>query len=280
MRRLVAQTREDVEVVVVDDGSTDATPELLRELERDGVVHIGNPGRGVSDARNAGARASTGDALAFLDDDDEVGPDWADLLTAPLVEEDVVLVCAGSVHRRPDGSNEVHPVRDLGPVFGNHRGQFDTGTYAVRRDVFDQAGGFASGLASGEHHELGLRLLDVVDAGGLHVALVDEPIVTIVQRPSTHRASSRAQHQYDSAQFMLTNHGHRLVKSPRLHGDYLAIAGVNAARLGQYGEARRMLRRAIRVDPRFAKHYARLVLACVPPLGRRVWRSAEFSQTG
>ena len=58
------------EVLVVDNGSTDGTPELLRPLEADGRVRVVHePTPGATRARNAGARAARGDVVSFIDDD-------------------------------------------------------------------------------------------------------------------------------------------------------------------------------------------------------------------
>jgi hypothetical protein len=69
----------------------------------------------------------------------------------------------------------------------------------------------------------------------------------------------------------LHQHGNTLRKKPQAYANYCAVAGVNAAQLGKYGEARRFLLTAVWVYPWYWKHYSRLFLALVPPLARRVW---------
>src|SRR5262245_24730960 len=66
---VLAQTLPPLEIIVVDDGSTDDTPERLAPY-LDRIVFLGQENRGVSAARNAGIQAARGNLIAFLDSDD------------------------------------------------------------------------------------------------------------------------------------------------------------------------------------------------------------------
>jgi glycosyltransferase involved in cell wall biosynthesis len=70
-----AQIHRAYELIVVDDGSSDETPSLLRRLEATGVRCLRQPNRGVAVARNQGVQAARGELIAFLDDDDLWLPD-------------------------------------------------------------------------------------------------------------------------------------------------------------------------------------------------------------
>ncbi len=78
----LAQTWEDIEVVVVDDGSTDDTLPLCRAIagENEKVRIIHSQEEGVSAARNRGIAAAGGDFITFLDADDTLEPDMVSVL--------------------------------------------------------------------------------------------------------------------------------------------------------------------------------------------------------
>lgn len=69
-----AQTFTDFEVIVVNDGSTDNGPEIVRQIQDPRIHIIDQPNAGVSVARNKGIQESRGDFIAFLDADDEWKP--------------------------------------------------------------------------------------------------------------------------------------------------------------------------------------------------------------
>ncbi|HEY3731877.1 MAG TPA: glycosyltransferase [Steroidobacteraceae bacterium] len=75
LRSVAAQSFDDYEVIVVDDASTDGTPELLQAVRSERCHLIRNEIRlGVSAARNRGVQAATGQWIVFLDDDDHLIP--------------------------------------------------------------------------------------------------------------------------------------------------------------------------------------------------------------
>ena len=71
---VLRQSEPPLEIIVVDDGSTDTTPQALKEYGEK-IKYIRQEHRGVSAARNRGIREARGDWLAFLDSDDEWLPD-------------------------------------------------------------------------------------------------------------------------------------------------------------------------------------------------------------
>jgi glycosyltransferase involved in cell wall biosynthesis len=79
-----AQTFGDFELIVVDNGSTDRTPEILRSVNDPRLKILALSERGVSRARNLGLREARGAFIAFLDADDEWAPDFIEKMIVRL----------------------------------------------------------------------------------------------------------------------------------------------------------------------------------------------------
>lgn len=106
---VVDQTFGDWELIIVDDGSTDATAQICDELarsdERINVLHTSNGG--VSSARNAGMALAAGDYIAFLDSDDWLEPQAYEKMLSLTDSMATTTVACGNRLAYPDGSSAV-----------------------------------------------------------------------------------------------------------------------------------------------------------------------------
>lgn len=94
---ILAQTYQNLEIILVDDGARDASGRICDEYAakdtRIRVIHKENGG--LSSARNAGIDAARGEYLAFVDSDDWIEPDTYQHMLERMVQYGVKLVCAG-----------------------------------------------------------------------------------------------------------------------------------------------------------------------------------------
>jgi mycofactocin system glycosyltransferase len=166
VKRTVDGVPAGVAVVVVDDAS--AMPLVDGISPRDGlsVLRLLRQS-GAAAARNAGAAATTGDVLAFVDADVELAPGWLDRLSGHFAHPDVVAV-APRIRSRPSaGMVDVLErdlcALDLGPDSGEVRrgariSYLPSTVLLVRRSAFEAVGGFDEALTIGEDVDLVWRL--------------------------------------------------------------------------------------------------------------------------
>ena len=269
---VLAEAVDDLELVIVDDGSTDGTAEVLGRLHDRRVRVVHRPNGGLSAARNSGLAAARGDWVVFLDDDDIPAPGWLAALTAWADDDAVGIACVGARFVDERGRETGHRIPSaLGPVFGDVSGSYLAGTFAVRRDVVAAAGGYIDGLGASHQFELFLRLVEQARTRGLGVAVDPAPLLDVERRPPTGRPLNNPRLLMDASRWVLARHASPFRRDHRLRADCESIAGANAARLGDWRTARRYLARSLRSDPLSLPRAGRLALALVPPAGRRVW---------
>ena len=146
---VLAQTCPAREVIIIDDGSTDNSAEVARSFG-DRVRFVEQENQGVCAARNNGARLATGDVLAFLDSDDLWLPRKLERQAAAFeADPEVGLVSCGIRYFNPRGETIVEYAEGKSgwcakdillyrePVLNT-----TASAIAVRRDVFERAGGF------------------------------------------------------------------------------------------------------------------------------------------
>ncbi|HEX7122725.1 MAG TPA: glycosyltransferase family A protein [Gemmatimonadaceae bacterium] len=166
---VLAQSMADLELIVVDDGSTDRTPEICAAFAAaDSRVRVlrCDSGGNVAAARNAGLALCRGEFVAFNDDDTVWEGDKLTRVLEAFSSNDVGLVYSAMESREGDGT-----IRIQGAAFPNDktRGAWSCGTpmVVVRRAVLDQVGPFDVDLPRMEDFELWVRVL----SRSRHVAL-------------------------------------------------------------------------------------------------------------
>ena len=155
------QSYPRVEVIVVDDGSTDRSSEIAQQFP---VRYIRQPNRGLTASRNLGVRESRGSYIVFLDADDRLKPDAIEAGLRVLAGRPECAMAVGDhLFISEDGSHLANSRKEY--LASSHyeallRSNFIEMISSVlfRRQVLDEVGGFNTELRVAEDYELYLRI--------------------------------------------------------------------------------------------------------------------------
>jgi glycosyltransferase involved in cell wall biosynthesis len=151
----------EIEIIVIDDGSTDSTPDILQLYP---VRYFRSSGQGASAARNRGIAEAHGDFISFLDDDDiwtphnlisqmkmfEIHPNYGAICSQMVLADQDLNPCAGPFPMPPLPS---------GWIFNELFGHIPVaGTLLIRNSVLQAVGGFDITLHGAEDWDLALRI--------------------------------------------------------------------------------------------------------------------------
>ncbi len=163
IQSVLDQTYKDIEVIVVDDGSTDWTHELLESQRGEIVALFHEKNRGPAAARNTGIAASKAPLIAFLDSDDYWLPRKLEVQVRFFTEHPEAVACQTEeiwvrrgkrvnprkIHKKPSGHMFVPSLRLC---------LISPSAVMIKKEILDQIGWFDETLPACEDYDLWLRL--------------------------------------------------------------------------------------------------------------------------
>ncbi len=253
VRSVLAQDYDPLEVIVVDDGSSDATADIATGLGDPRVRVLRNAATmGAAEARNIGIRAAAGDIVAFQDADDE----W---LPGKLTSQ-VALLCADNRHGfvacgaeliAPDGRNlgalyqgQAPPPGDMAWRALLARNTIATPSVVVWRSELEALGGFNPALRIAEDQDMWIRL-----AMRRHLGYLDATLVRVHITPNSLSGVAMRRSYQDQLRYTLpmVQQYVALKRQSLSQRELRAIMGERWGRLGRAAYSDRCYRDGLRM---------------------------------
>lgn len=255
----LAQTLTAIEVIVVDDGSTDETQSMLSKY-KGRINYIYQHNQGLSAARNTGFRAAQGDYLLFLDADDLIPANKLELQSLYLrTRPDRGLVYSGWQYIDENGMQE------FGEMRPNKQGKvlkdllrrdffFPCGAALTRRECFDRVGLFDEALKAAEDMDMWVRIA----AAGFTFGYVNEILFSyrIVKGSMSRNIANQFKNEYARLdKFFATPGLSDEIKAikPEAYAAILYEYGAKYYRLGEVELAKEHIRKALAMCPTLAQ---------------------------
>jgi glycosyltransferase involved in cell wall biosynthesis len=182
------QTYSNVEIVVVNDGSSDNTDEVVQPF-LDQIIYVKQENKGLSGARNEGFSASHGQYICFLDADDLLLPDKVQRQLAVFEREpDLGVVISGYITVAEDGCTEINRVEkkwhhDAMEKLLNHE-VFPPHAPLIRRSILEKTALFPEDIDTAESQEDWQLWLDMA-LNGVVFSSCPEPLCKYRRRPGS-----------------------------------------------------------------------------------------------
>lgn len=256
VRSVLAQTFSDLELIVVDDGSTDTSEQIVAGFKDPRVVYLKREHRGnVAALRNAGIRAARAPLIAIQDSDDEWLIDKLERQMDALQSAgpDTGLVCGGYIVLPIRGA-----ARRVRPTLRMQNGDWDAGnifyfnfiapTWLARLQTLENAGLFDETLPNLEDWEFAFRLFQ-----SSRIRVIDDPV--LMKHGSADGLNAIKASRIVSLQQIIERHGDLWQQHPRNLASLYNELGRCQCMHGQMSAGRANLYRGLSLDAASPKRW-------------------------
>jgi glycosyltransferase involved in cell wall biosynthesis len=252
------QTFSDFEIIVINDGSTDGTLEVIKTIKEPRLKVFSYENCGVSSARNHGISQAKGEFIAFLDADDLWTPDKLELQLAALQKKPEIGVAYSWIYNMGE-KGEFFQVGHQVFFEGNVLAELLISNFLangsnplIRKQAIESVGKFDSTLTYGEDWEFYLRL-------AVHWSFVVVPKPQILYRQSSSAATTKVEVMEErlilltEKLFQVAPQELQYLKKQSLANTYQYLAGMYLARVNDFNsvkQASKKLKMAIGLYPK------------------------------
>ena len=222
---VLCQTYPNLEIIVVDDASTDKTKNKVKQIKNKRVSYLSHKiNQGASAARNTGIKKARGKYIAFLDSDDQ----WL----AKKLEKQITIL-----EKNPDCSvsycryyivKEKKKKISVWPEIKKYHGELDrqllsgnfitTSSILLKKKILQKSGLFDEKLPAYQDWEFFLRL-----SKSVNFAFVDEPLLNQYQ-DEKNRISTDREKRIQAVRYILKKHSKMIKKNRHIYARFLSMA--------------------------------------------------------
>lgn len=279
------QTLEDFELIIVDDGSTDNTKELVHDLmKKDSRVKYlwqENSG-GPSEPRNLGIRNSNGDFISVLDSDDEILPEKLEkqINKFQSVPENIGVIYCGFKYVSKNGKEKIKTITPKlkGHIFtkllrGNFIGDV---TPLVKKECFENSGVYDGSVSTGENWDIWIRI-----SKNYEFDFVKDTLA--IYHIHGEQVSASFNDTIEGFKAILEKYKAEIAKYPSIHSEHLIRIGIFHCINGNLKEGQRYFKESTNIKPYQIKaHLNIFFLKISPGLYRSIliYIARRFTLTG
>ena len=180
IQSVLNQTFSDFEYIIVDDGSTDNTAEIIEKYQSVfPIKYIRKENTGSGHTRNVSVGYAEGEFITFLDSDDDCLPDWLQTV-AREINAETGIVCNGAIRVVGDNKKRILELPYEINAYGKKQHvKFTCGSLFIRRQIFLDLGGYDLTMPTGLQSELGYRILEYLQHTPLKIVSIPKALVNI-----------------------------------------------------------------------------------------------------
>ena len=262
---VLKQSYQDFEIIVINDGSTDNTEEIVKNYSDFRIRYICQANNmGVSEARNTGIKVSRGDYIALLDSDDEFLPERLIKQVQILQNKssEVGVVCSWSYNIDEKGnyiSKRCLPRKD-GYIYEDllSTNPISVPTVLIRKECFEKVGIFDNLLDGQEDWDMWIRI-----AKYYKFFLIKIPLAK--RRIHPNRASNLLEKKIVTAKRIIKKHINELKNRRNIHSKHYFYIGFRFCRIGKTKDGRIYLLKAISLYPFYIYYYILVFVSLFGP---------------
>lgn len=233
IKSVLDQEYQQWELLIIDDGSTDNTDEVVSGFLKDPrIKYIKKENTGAAHSRNVGVNHAQFEWITFLDSDDEAKPNWLSEVYKVMEEFNPSLIFCGNDNINSDGKlNYVTLPIVYNKIFPNVKYNMLSGMFFLKRTDFIKLGGYDTEMKSGQHTELGFRLIPYLMSTNSIIKDIQQSLVKVHIHEGA-RIRTNPKMKYAGATYCLEKHEVFFKDRPTFKSQYLGIAGYNAHLIG------------------------------------------------